>query len=124
MFEPYSIAILVNFKEKNISERINIQSFDPSPLNILKKKYPSIKTAFLTNKPGIKKNLNHLDFTPDIYSPYYKLVNADFCDSLKQLKIKIIPWTVNEESDIISSLNYDIDGIISDYPERIINKTR
>ena len=39
---------------------------------------------------------------------------------LKEKKIKIIPWTVNSYSDIANVLKFDIDGIISDYPDRVI----
>ena len=39
---------------------------------------------------------------------------------LKEKKIKIIPWTVNSYSDIANVLKLDIDGIISDYPDRVI----
>ncbi|WP_163399409.1 glycerophosphodiester phosphodiesterase family protein [Flavobacterium fluviatile] len=107
-------------KSKAILERVNIQSFDPLPLNILRKKYHEVTIAFLTNKPGIEKNLAQLDFKPEIYSPHFKLVNTQFCDSLRKKGIKIIPWTVNEPADISAMISFEVDGIISDYPERVL----
>lgn len=105
---------------ENLSGRINIQSFDPEILNIIHKSYPHIKLAFLTDKPGIMKNLAKLDFVPEIYSPYYKLVNESFLDTLRNKKMKIIPWTVNNQTDVDKILSLKVDGIITDYPERII----
>ena len=32
---------------------------------------------------------------------------------------KVIPWTVNEEADIERVLAMGVDGIISDYPDRV-----
>ena len=34
-------------------------------------------------------------------------------------KIQIIPWTVNSYDDITMILEWDVDGIISDYPDRV-----
>lgn len=117
--EVFVNLVMDVIKNKRIAERINIQSFDPEPLNILKKKHPNIKIAFLTDKPGIDANLSQLEFTPEIYSPHYKLVNTAFRDSLKQKGMRLIPWTVNDEKDIDAMLKYKVDGIITDYPERV-----
>lgn len=108
--------------EKGLAERINIQSFDPAPLNILRKKYPKITIAFLTGEPGIDKNLSQLDFVPEIYSPHYNLVNKAFTDSIKAKNMRLIPWTVNNPEDIDRMLELKVNGIITDYPERVLNK--
>ncbi|WP_417350797.1 glycerophosphodiester phosphodiesterase family protein [Flavobacterium alkalisoli] len=108
--------------EKGIAERINIQSFDPTPLNILRKKYPQITIAFLTGEPGIDKNLSQLDFVPEIYSPHYNLVNKAFTDSIKAKNMRLIPWTVNNPEDIDRMIELKVNGIITDYPERVLNK--
>lgn len=109
-------------KEKGIVDKINIQSFDPAPLNVLKSKYPEVKIAFLTSIPGIEKNMAQLDFVPEIYSPNYKLVNKAFADSLREKNVKLIPWTVNNPKDIDRMIELKVDGIITDYPERVIDK--
>jgi glycerophosphoryl diester phosphodiesterase len=36
--------------------------------------------------------------------------------------MKLIPWTVNEAADIEKILKMGVDGIISDYPERVLKK--
>lgn len=55
--------------EKNIAERVIIQSFDPRTLKYLHKKYPAIKTALLVeaaNKSSFRKQIKDLGFTPTI----------------------------------------------------------
>ncbi|MCK0124501.1 hypothetical protein MWU76_08810 [Gelidibacter sp. F2691] len=34
--------------------------------------------------------------------------------------MKVIPWTVNNEEDIAQMLLLHVDGIITDYPERVL----
>ena len=35
------------------------------------------------------------------------------------LGLKVIPWTVNEPADIARVLAMNVDGLISDYPDRV-----
>jgi glycerophosphoryl diester phosphodiesterase len=35
-------------------------------------------------------------------------------------KIKIVPWTVNEIVDFERMKKFDLDGIITDYPDRAV----
>jgi glycerophosphoryl diester phosphodiesterase len=47
-------------------------------------------------------------------------LKPEIIKKLKSKKIKIIPWTVNSNDDIAEVLNMGVDGIISDYPDRVI----
>jgi glycerophosphoryl diester phosphodiesterase len=42
----------------------------------------------------------------------------------RKRNIKIVPWTVNEISDLERMKNFDLDGIITDYPDRGIKVFR
>ncbi|MFV5691414.1 glycerophosphodiester phosphodiesterase family protein [Flavobacterium sp. LT1R49] len=119
--EEFVDLVMKVIHEKQIESFMNIQSFDTHILNVLHKKYPKVKVALLTARAGINRNLSELTFIPQIYSPNFQLVNADFLDSLRAKQIKVIPWTVNEKEDIRKMLDLKVDGIITDYPERILN---
>ncbi|WP_264538153.1 glycerophosphodiester phosphodiesterase family protein [Flavobacterium sp. N1736] len=118
----FSAMVMKIIKNKGIEEKINIQSFDPAVLNVMHKMYPKTKIAFLVGEGTFVKNLSMLDFIPEIYSPHYKLLNNDEVASIRSLKIRIIPWTVNEDKDIDHMLNLKVDGIITDYPEKVLRK--
>ena len=106
-------------KEKQIDDRVYIQSFDVRTLGFLHKEYPEFKTVLLVeNEFSIDENLKLLGFKPDVYSPYYKLLNKKKVNQLHQQNIKVIPWTVNDKKDIQQIIKMKVDGIISDYPNR------
>lgn len=112
-------------RDNHMEKRINIQSFDPVILNILHKKYSSIEIAYLVSKGGIQDNLKNLDFKPNTYSPNFKLItNTKSVDSLKSLGVKLIPWTVNDSLDIKGQIDLGVDGIITDYPERVMSQIK
>jgi glycerophosphoryl diester phosphodiesterase len=82
--------------------------------------YPKVELAYLVSEEGISKNMAKLNFTPEIYSPNFKLVkNKAFVDSIKQKNMRLIPWTVNEKVNIKQMIKLKVDGIITDYPERV-----
>ncbi len=115
-------------------DRVVIQSFDFRVLKYWHKKHPEVRLAILVeNKKSIDNNLNELGFVPSIYSPDFKLLskdsveylhtkNAELTDKQKEAKIRprlrVIPWTVNEPSEMLSVKGMDVDGFITDYPDR------
>ena len=103
-------------------KKVNIQSFDFRILNYFNKKYPDVILAVLIdNDLGPQNNLKKLGFIPDIYSPNYNKLNKMDVLFLKEKKIDIIPWTVNSYDDIAKVLELGVDGIISDYPNRVLD---
>ncbi len=100
-------------------DRVVIQSFDFRVLKYWHDKYPEVRLAALVeNKKSVEENLADLGFTPSIYSPYFTLITRDDVRNLHQQKVRVIPWTVNEEKDMLSLKGMDVDGFITDYPDR------
>ncbi|TXE06094.1 glycerophosphodiester phosphodiesterase [Seonamhaeicola algicola] len=106
---------------KTIAGKWNIQSFDPAILNEMHEKYPDVTLAYLVSKGDFKENLKLLNFTPHIYSPNYKLIKTKtVVDTIKAKNMKLIPWTVNDSIAISEQIHFGVDGIITDYPERVL----
>jgi glycerophosphoryl diester phosphodiesterase len=100
-------------------ERIVIQSFDFRVLKYWHEKYPEVRLAALVeNNQPVEKNLKDLGFKPAIYSPHFSLLSKTDVQYLQRQKIRVIPWTVNEVSDMNRIRNLGVDGIITDYPDR------
>jgi glycerophosphoryl diester phosphodiesterase len=101
-----------------ISEKVLLRSFDPAPLQYLHKKYPLLPLALIVeNGLSAEQNLNRLGFVPYMYSPEYVLLNKEEMAFLKQKKLLVVPWTVNTSEEIKAMLHYEVDGIITDYPD-------
>ncbi|MEO6549779.1 MAG: glycerophosphodiester phosphodiesterase family protein, partial [Ferruginibacter sp.] len=102
----------------NILGRMNIQSFDTRPLQLIHKQFSAIKISYLTANPKTtSENFDELGFQPDAYSPYYKTVNEEAVKFCHGKNIKIIPWTVNTKEEIAALIKLGVDGIITDYPD-------
>jgi glycerophosphoryl diester phosphodiesterase len=100
-------------------ERVVIQSFDFRVLKYWHQKYPSVRlSALVENTKSVDANLRSLGFNPSVYSPFYKLLTKEKVDYLKTLRVRVIPWTVNEPADMQKMLQWKVDGFITDYPDR------
>lgn len=112
-------------EEKGIKDRLILQSFDVRTLQYAHEAYPDVKLALLVeNIRSARSNVKKLGFTPEIYSPYYKLLNEKTLSYARKEGMKVIPWTVNEPGDIKKMISLGVDGIISDYPERVMKEMR
>ncbi len=99
----------------------NIQSFDVKLLNEMKRRDPAIKIGLLVeNEDGLNLNLERLKFIPEVYSPEFVLVDDELVNAVHQRGMKLIPWTANENKNMIKLIGMGVDGIITDYPDRLI----
>lgn len=114
--EEFVELLMSIIERKKITPWVIVQSFDVRTLQVLRKKYPHVRTSYLVSKGALEDNLKLLGFTPDIYSPAYKTVNPSLVDAVHEKKMKIIPWTVNTLDEIKLLKSQGVDGIISDYP--------
>ncbi|MCF6129196.1 glycerophosphodiester phosphodiesterase [Flavobacterium sp. AS60] len=51
--------------------------------------------------------------------PYYHLLTAENVSQMQSKNFKVYPWTINEQEDIIFVKSLNVDGIITDFPDRI-----
>jgi len=137
-------------RTKNLGKRLTIQSFDVRTLQILHKTEPKIRLSLLAfgkmdlsselskqgldsaglkkvkqailayGKGGVDADLQKLGFTPDIYSPYYTSVDKEMVAKVHAMKMQILPWTVDEVKDMEALAALGVDGIITNYPDRLV----
>ena len=90
-----TVAEVTGQPRKKVEERSTIQSFDTRSLRAVREQNPGITTALLVeNTDGVARNVEALGFTPEIYSPYYRLVAANVVDwynrHLRYDKVEVI----------------------------------
>ncbi|MCW4049929.1 MAG: glycerophosphodiester phosphodiesterase family protein [Candidatus Bathyarchaeota archaeon] len=52
-------------------------------------------------------------------NPYHEYINSSYVEEAHLMGIKVYPWTVNEHAEIERMKEIGVDGIISDYPDRV-----
>lgn len=123
--------VLEQLRATGLSGRAIIQSFHYPSIVKVKTLDPSITTAALRSplNPPLDPVADVRAARADIYSPGFRLVSRDALEALHRAGIAVVPWTVNEPSDMERLLTLGIgrlrgDGIITDHPDRLIQVLR
>ena len=142
--ETFAAAVAKAVREAGLTARVSMQSFDWRTLAALKRIAPEIERVCLTvealnfdtirrGEPGPSPWLGGLDIddaggsVPRLvaaagcatWSPLYRNAKPDDVAAAKALGLKVIPWTVNERADMERLIALGVDGIITDYPDRL-----
>lgn len=106
---------------KEIKSRLIIQSFDMRPLQVLHKTHPDIPLGYLTGDKSktVEQNLEAMAFVPAFYNPHYSLVDPAFLKTCHNKGMKVLPWTVEKKDRMKQLIEMGVDGIITDYPNRV-----
>lgn len=116
----FAKRVLTVVEQAGVRERVCIQSFDPRSLRAVHELDPDMTTALLVaNADGLEANLERLGFLPVIYSPNYRLLSANVVQEAHEQGLHVIPWTVNDVETMRELIRMGVDGIITDYPNRI-----
>ncbi|SFZ92687.1 glycerophosphoryl diester phosphodiesterase [Flaviramulus basaltis] len=122
--EPKEFVSLVlnEINKYKVFNRTNLQSFDVRVLEEIKKQAPTMAVALLVDENElIDGKLKELSFKPEIISPYFKLLSKEEVERYQKENYQIIPWTVNQAKDMQKMLDFKVDGIITDYPDVLID---
>jgi glycerophosphoryl diester phosphodiesterase len=124
LFTP-EVSVFVEIVRKEIkklklADRSCIQSFDPRALRYLHEKEKNWTLAYLVEKiDDVNLQIKNLGFKPAIYSPHFEKLNQATVILCHEMGMKIIPWTVNDTLQMQKLVQLGVDGIITDYPNRI-----
>lgn len=104
--------------EFGLADRVIIQSFDPQTLIEFRTLNDRIKQAMLvSDERPVQDYIDRLGYTPEIWSPDFRLVTPKLIAEAKNRKMQVIPWTINTVDRMRNLLDLGVDGIITDYPD-------
>jgi glycerophosphoryl diester phosphodiesterase len=136
-------ALVKAIRVGGMAQRADIQSFDWRTLKEAARLAPELPRVHLTiegtsfdtvqrGRPDASPWLGGLDAddfpnTPamvkagggQVWSPFWRNVTADLVTAAHGLGLTVIPWTVDNADDMAALLDMQIDGLITDYPNRL-----
>lgn len=96
-----------------------VSSFQREELQIMSEANPDVPLGILTQASVAQAWEWAEEFSAKAIHPHYTLLTASNVERAREAGYKIYTWTVNEPEDIERVKAYGVDGIISDYPERL-----
>lgn len=99
--------------------KILISSFDWNALQEVRFQHEDLRIGVLT-ETDLDLALAFAKFIKaEAIHPYYHLLTAENVRKIKEKGFKVFPWTINEPEDITFVQSLEVDGIITDFPERL-----
>ena len=86
--------------------------------DVLSKAYtlaPEIELAFIYNRTQDEESRHNCPV--DVLKPQFRLASRELMEQAHDEGLRVIPWTVNEKSEMQRLINLGVDGMISDHPE-------
>ncbi len=131
-------ALLAVIRQARMVERVRIISFDWRTLQLVQKLEPAIETVYVTMEFARNNTVRDAAWTGGIawaehasvahmikasggrfWSPHFNHIDAAKVKAAQQLGVKVLPWTVNEPADMDRLIGWGVDGIVTDYPDRL-----
>ena len=142
--EAFAEAVVAVVEAEGIGARTTIQSFDWRSLRAVHALAPHLATACLTVEEAWEDNvrrgqagpspwtagLDVDDFGGDVpalvdaagcavWSPYFEDLTPEALARAHDLGLEVVVWTVNRPDDMGALIEMGVDGIITDYPDRL-----
>ena len=136
--EVMTQALVKVVRDAGMDGRVTIQSFDWRTLKIAQAIAPEMPTAYLsfqnanndTITSGVWTAGHRMTDYPDIptmvkaaggaiWSPNGGAVTEDLVKKAHAMGLQVLPWTINNPPEMDKLIGWGVDGIISDYPDRL-----
>ena len=136
--EAFVDRLLPVIRQFGMTRRAMIQSFDWRTLRLVQQLEPAIETVYLSAQTPNTDTLRDGSWTAGMlrkdhasvahmvkasggrtWAPLFTNLDEAAIQTAHTLGIKVIPWTVNEAADMDRLIAWGVDGIISDYPDRV-----
>jgi glycerophosphoryl diester phosphodiesterase len=135
--DPWLVDTVVRcIRKKKAGHRVIVSSFHHSNLKYFRLLFPDCATSmsprevfrfYIASKLQLRKKKAYpVPFmqVPEKYGPL-RLVTPSMIEYARNRGVKIQPWTINEEKDMLRLINWGVDGIFTDDPgllAEVLNK--
>ncbi|TPG62976.1 glycerophosphodiester phosphodiesterase family protein [Hymenobacter nivis] len=124
--EPAQFLALVaaELVAAGVLARTTLLCFDPRVLRLARAQFGSGLALCLLSENGQPwpTTIAELGFQPDVFGPNYESVTAAAVAELRRLYpgTGLVPWTVNDPADMQRLLAMGVEGLTTDYPDRLL----
>jgi glycerophosphoryl diester phosphodiesterase len=127
MVEPFCQLI----RDYGMEDKVLAASFDDDTVRAFRETCPEVATSAATNEVVALFVFKTLFLAPAysppalaVQVPEYRsglhVLTPRFVTAAHRRNVDVHPWTINEEADMQRMIDLGVDGIITDYPDRLL----
>lgn len=107
-------------RNHKLEERVRVQSFDGRMLQAVREAAPELPAVILHTGLPVRFSTIARRAKAEAVGPYFRLVTRRRVQEAHDAGVSVIPWTANRPRQWLRLIRAGVDGIITDYPERLI----
>jgi len=109
-----------DLQKTNMVDRAMVRCFDHRSVRLVRTLEPSLTTAVLVAATAAVEPVRLArDAGAQVYCPSYEFLDENQVKQLHTAGIRVLPWTVNDPADWARLLDWGVDGITTDFPDRL-----
>jgi glycerophosphoryl diester phosphodiesterase len=117
--------VLEEVERAGVIDRVRVRSFDHRSARCMRQLQPRLPTALLLGAIAPIRPADLLAAADaQMYCPYYCFVDRAIVQQVHDADRRIMPWTANEPEAWERLVALDVDGITTDYPDRLLEWLR
>ena len=113
-------AVVAALRDLNASARVVILSFDPSTLDSVHRLDGTMMTGFLCEHPSNDLIERAVRIGARQLAPRGDLITPALVDKAHHAGLQVVAWTINEPEQMHRLIDAGVDGIMTDYPDRLV----
>ncbi|HYR37338.1 MAG TPA: glycerophosphodiester phosphodiesterase [Burkholderiales bacterium] len=121
--EPFARALIAEVRKAGMEKRTTVQAFDWRLLKVVEREAPEMPTVYCTEGKG-SDPARVQQAGGRIWSPDFEMLTPQRLAAARKWAMWVTVWTVNEPADIGRMIDIGVDGIASDYPDRVLELLR
>jgi len=119
---PLERRVTEEVRSAGMVDRVRIRSFDHRSLRAIRELQPRLPTALLIHHTAPVRPGDLLEAAgAAMYCPDYQFVDAEVVRQVHEADRAIVPWTVNEPAAWMQLVEWGVDGITTDFPDRLLD---
>lgn len=112
-------AVVRGIQAAKALDRVVVISFNEQQLRIVKEIEPKIVTGFLRSRLKREVTLRALGLKAKYVLGIEEKLTPRMIAEIRDAGLKVIAWTVNDSARMLELIRAGVDGIITDYPDRL-----
>lgn len=136
--EAFVRAVLDVVAAHGMTTRVGLQSFDWRVQKVARQLAPGMPLSYLSAQMPRFNTLSGGEWTDGlrvadfedapamvaatggkVWSPHFGDLSQQLMQRARALELRVIPWTVNDAQDMARLIDWGVDGLITDYPDRL-----
>jgi glycerophosphoryl diester phosphodiesterase len=117
--------VVAELRAAGVLSRTTLLSFDARILRAARQTYPDLAVCLLIEDhlPPLVTLFATLGFQPETLGSDFQLLSASVVRELRRLypALRLVPWTVNTTADLRRVNEWHVEGITTDYPDRLLS---